>query len=150
MQEMQETWVGSLAQEDHLEKEMETHSSILAWKIPWTEEPGGLQSMELQRVGHDWVTEHEHKGFELTWLGLREVCGNSWANDTEDTIVVTTEGQALFKYSVQFTKEEGGWALGGRQIVAKPHVEFYHISRLIGRAREDCQNGGQLKCIKGT
>ena len=40
--------------------------------------------------------------------------------------------------------------VGGRQIVAKPHVEFYHISWLIGRAREDCQKGGQLKCIKGT
>ena len=43
-------------QEDPLEKEMATHSSVLAWKIPWTEEPGGLQSMESQRVGHDWAT----------------------------------------------------------------------------------------------
>ena len=58
MQEMQETQVQSLSQEDNLEKEMSTHSSILAWRIPWTEEPGELQSMELQRVGHDWVTEH--------------------------------------------------------------------------------------------
>ena len=53
---MQETWVQSLGQEDPLEKEMAIHSSTLAWKIPWTEEPGGLQSMGLQRVGHDWVT----------------------------------------------------------------------------------------------
>ena len=45
---MQETWVQFLGWEDALEKEMETHSSILAWKIPWTEEPGGLQSMGLQ------------------------------------------------------------------------------------------------------
>ena len=51
--EMQETWVPSLGQEDPLEKEMATHSSILAWKIPWTEKPGGLQSMGLQTVGHD-------------------------------------------------------------------------------------------------
>ena len=50
---MQETRVQSLGWEDLLEKEMATHSSILAWKIPWTEEPGGLQSMELQRVRHD-------------------------------------------------------------------------------------------------
>ena len=50
---MQETWVQSLAWEDHLEKEMAAHSSILAWKILWTEEPGGLQSMGLQGVGHD-------------------------------------------------------------------------------------------------
>ena len=50
---MQETWVQSLGWEDPLDNEMATHSSILAWKIPWTEEPGRLQSMELQRVGHD-------------------------------------------------------------------------------------------------
>ena len=51
-----ETQVGSLGQEDPLEKEMATHSSILAWKIPWTEEPSKLQSMGSQRVGHDWAT----------------------------------------------------------------------------------------------
>ena len=50
---MQETWVPSLGGEDPLEKEMATHSSILAWRIPWTEEPSGLQSMGSQRVGHD-------------------------------------------------------------------------------------------------
>ena len=50
---MWETRVQSLGQEDPLEKEMVTHSSILAWRIPWTEEPGGLQSVGLQRVGHD-------------------------------------------------------------------------------------------------
>ena len=50
---MQETQVQSLGWEDPLEKEMGTHSSILAWKIPWTEEPGRLQSTGLQRVGHD-------------------------------------------------------------------------------------------------
>ena len=49
---MRETWVRSLGQEDPLEKGMATYSSILAWKIPWTEKPGGLQSMGLQRVGH--------------------------------------------------------------------------------------------------
>ena len=49
----QETWVRSLGQEDPLEKETATHSSILAWKIPWMEERGGLQSMGLQRVRHD-------------------------------------------------------------------------------------------------
>ena len=50
---MRETWVQSLGQEDPLEKEMATHSSVLAWRIPWKEEPGGLQSMELQRVRHN-------------------------------------------------------------------------------------------------
>ena len=46
-------WVRSLGQEDPLEEGRATHSNILAWRIPWTEEPGGLQSMESQRVGHD-------------------------------------------------------------------------------------------------
>ena len=50
---MQETWVQSLGWEDPLEKEMATHSSILAWKIPWTEDPGRLQSMGSQRVRHN-------------------------------------------------------------------------------------------------
>jgi len=53
MQEMQETWGRSLGGEDPLEEGMAIYSGILAWKIPRTEEPGGLQSMELQRVGHD-------------------------------------------------------------------------------------------------
>ena len=53
---MQETWAGSLGQEDSLEKGMATHSSVLAWRIPWTEEPGGLQSMGSQRVGQDWAS----------------------------------------------------------------------------------------------
>jgi len=53
MPTMQETWVQSLGREDLLEKEIATHSRILAWKIPWTEEPGRLQSTGSQRVGHD-------------------------------------------------------------------------------------------------
>ena len=55
---MQETHIPSLGGEDPLEKEMSTHSSILAWEISWTEEPGGLQSMGLQKVSHDLMPEH--------------------------------------------------------------------------------------------
>ena len=50
---IQENWVRSLCREDPLEKEMATHSSVLAWRIPWTEEPGRLRSMGSQRIGHD-------------------------------------------------------------------------------------------------
>ena len=53
MQKTQETWVRSLGWEGPLEEGMATHFSILAWEIPWTEEPGGLQSIQLQRVGHN-------------------------------------------------------------------------------------------------
>ena len=55
---MQETQIQSLGWEDPLEKEMAIHTSILAWRIPWTEEPGGLQLLGLQKVGYDLVTEH--------------------------------------------------------------------------------------------
>ena len=55
MQETQKMWVWSLGGEDPLEDEMATHSSILAWKIPQTEEPGGLQSMGSQRAGYNWA-----------------------------------------------------------------------------------------------
>ena len=53
-QETPETWIQSLGREDPLDKEMATHSSILAWEIPWTEKPGELQFMGLQRVRHEW------------------------------------------------------------------------------------------------
>ena len=56
---MPETWVQSLGQEDPLEKEVTTHSNILAWEIPWTEEPGRLQSMGSQTVGHDLPTKQQ-------------------------------------------------------------------------------------------
>ena len=55
MKETQETPVWSLGQDDPLEEEMATHYSILAWKIPWREESGGLKSRGVQRVGHDWI-----------------------------------------------------------------------------------------------
>ena len=63
MQETQEIWVQSLGQEDPLEEEMATHSSILAWRIPWTEEPGRLQSMQ--------VTESDTIQQQSSWAGVR-------------------------------------------------------------------------------
>ena len=65
---VQETWVQSLGWEDPLEKEMATHSSILAWKISWTEEAGGLQSMGSQRVGDNWATNTQHTAFFMVQL----------------------------------------------------------------------------------
>ena len=59
MQETQETQVRSVGQENPLEKKMVAHSNILAWEIPWTEDPGGLQSMGSPRVGHDGVTKEQ-------------------------------------------------------------------------------------------
>ena len=75
---MQETWVWSVDWEDPLEKGMATHSSILAWKIPWTEESGGLHSLGLQRVGHDWVTNTH------TWRKKHRYSYFLWKIKTKD------------------------------------------------------------------
>ena len=75
-QEMQETWVQSLCREDPLEKEMENPSNTLAWKISWTEEPGGPQSNGSQRIRHNWVTKHN-------WIDLAHMHGWKIPNAVE-------------------------------------------------------------------
>ena len=84
---MLETWVQSLGREDTLEKEMATHSSTLAWKIPWMEAPGRLQSMGSQRVRHDWATslvhskEVQHVNCNKEYLvGSNNICNETWLN----------------------------------------------------------------------
>ena len=69
---MQETRVRSVGWEGPLEEGMATHSSILAWEIPWAEEPGGLQSMGSQKVWYDWVTKHS-----TVWLFLQLTAENN-------------------------------------------------------------------------
>ena len=84
---MSETWVWSLGWEESLEKGLATHSSILDWRIPWTEEPGGLQSMGSQRGKHDWATftlykDHSHQtGWKLLRVSVerRETWPTAWA-----------------------------------------------------------------------
>ena len=78
---MHETWIQSLGQKDPLEKGMATHSIIRAWRIPWTKEPGGLQSMWSQRVGQDWETKHTSSislkkthFFSFLWLSNIPLC----------------------------------------------------------------------------
>ena len=77
---MQETWVGSLGQEDPLEKGMATHSRILAWRSPWMEEPGGLQSMGWQRVRHNQVSNT---------LSLLSVCRHNVYYIQENWLLLT-------------------------------------------------------------
>ena len=96
---MWETQVWSLGQEDPLEKEMATHSSILAWRIPWTEEPGGLQSTGLQRVRHDWATSlsfmvyavSKRETFRLSSKTARFFC-TIWPFASLNEILYKTEG----------------------------------------------------------
>ena len=96
MQEVQETQVQSLGQEDPLEKEMAAHSSFLAWRIPWTEEPGGLQSTESQRVGMTESTEHRHMqlhcvfGYTTQLVGSQSPLGiKLWPQELKHWILTT-------------------------------------------------------------
>ena len=94
---MQKTWVRSLGHEDPLEEDTATHSSILAWRIPWTEKPGRLQSVGSQRVGHDWATythtsdtKRQPTLQEAKWLmtqgmGVRLIPQRHSSNSTDNT-----------------------------------------------------------------
>ena len=91
---MRETRVRSLGWEDPLEKEMVTHSSILAWKIPWTEKSGRLQSMGSQRVGHDWATSLH------IWNKCKfEIYIWNSSDSTEHTHVLPVQGPKLDSWS---------------------------------------------------
>ena len=103
--------VQSLAREDPLEEEMAAHSSISAWKIPWTEESGGLQSIGLQRVGHDWVT-----GFQSDWHLLCTIF-NLPRSTIVGSYVKNEEGLAthssVLAWRIPWTEEPGGlWSIG--------------------------------------
>ena len=93
---MWETQVQSLSQEDPLEKEMATHSRSLAWRIPWTEEPGGLQSLGLQRVGHELATSLHFTSllfilFIIAKASDKELCDFSSLLDLEHFAFFRTE-----------------------------------------------------------
>ena len=83
---MQETQFPFLSWEDRLEKEMATHSSILAWKIPWIEESGGLQSMGLQRTGHNLVTKQQQQQSSLCFPKEHSVSTGSVADWLQEAL----------------------------------------------------------------
>ena len=116
---MQETWVWSLGWEDTLEKEMAAHSSIVAWKIPWTEEPGRLQSMGLQRVGHDWSTS-----LSLSMMLIMIYGCDSWT--------ITAEHQRMMLLNCN--AEEDSWesfGLQGNQSILKEINLEYSLEGLM-------------------
>ena len=96
---MWETWVRSLGWEDSLEKGMATHSTILAWRIPWTEEPGGLQSVGSQRVGHDWATSLMSFSCN-TYIMEMMASSKSLLLDFKDALCVKLLPQCLMKFGL--------------------------------------------------
>ena len=132
---MWETQVRSLGPEDPLEKEMAIYSSTIAWKIPWTEEPGRLQSMGSQRVGHDWATS--------LWLGASLVAQRlkhlptmqeTWVRSLgwEDPLEkeVATHSSTL-AWKIPWTEEPAGYSLWGHKSqtwLSTAHA-FLHVKR---------------------
>ena len=102
---MQETWVRSLGREDPLEKEMATPSSILAWRIPWTEEPGRLQSTGLQRVRRDWATSPSPSPMLPQWSSLTSTC--KWCFHLQ-SLVVWSWGSSRYSHLLGERRFPGG------------------------------------------
>ena len=118
---VRETQVRSLGWKDPLEKEIATHSSTLAWKIPWTEEPGRLQSMGLQRVGHEWVTSLlyficiiSHTP-QLPWkprsstLCLREADSSAQGHTAKSGIQIRDAWSPNSRVDAPIVDDDGGW-----------------------------------------
>ena len=117
---------GSIPGEDPLEKEMATHSSILALKFPWTEEPGELQSMGSQRVRHDWMTEHSriHTGLPRWFSGKESTCQcrkmqetRVWYLGWEDPPKSQPIPVSILAWRIPWTEKPGGLQSMGLQRV---------------------------------
>ena len=119
---MQETQVRSLGWEDPQEEKMATHSSILSWKIPWVEEPSGLQSMGLQRIGHDWAEQSLPEGTSSTEVINSAPCSYPTLCSFV-TIVTSTETIFAYVFFYYFL-----WSFKGRLCV----IFAYNVSTLLG------------------
>ena len=117
---MQETQVRSLDWEDSLAKEMATHSGTLAWKIPWKEKPGRLQSMESERVGHDWATSLSFTKWFLIFVSpLIQVQSLCWEDPLEKEMATHSSTLA---WKIPWTEEPGRLQSTGSQRVGHDWV----------------------------
>ena len=134
---MQKTGVQSLGQEDILEKVMAIHSSTLAWRIPWTEKPGGLQQMGSQRVAHDWAT-HTHSwftGFPGGLVGKQSACyvgeqeiwvqSSGWEDPLEEGMATHSSNLA---WRISWTEGLGGLQSTGSQRVKHYWGNWVHMN----------------------
>ena len=137
---MQETWVRCLGRKDPLEKEMATHASVLAWRIPWTEEPDRLQSMGSQRVGHDWVTKQQPLP-SIMWQ-RRFQCG--WG---VDSILLTPKPHSLQGlWNMEASYITSLWASASPQV----HSANVHGTSTMSKALgTKCQQWGILTTKAG-
>ena len=132
-----ETWVQSLGQEDPLEKEMATHYSTLAWKTPWTEEPGRLQSTGSQRVRHNWATSLHFIliltkiNVQRTWINLFEVTRPLWLGLDIDSVMNCLSSLDLFEVK----------SLSHVQLFATPWTLAYQASTSMGFSRQEYWGG---------
>ena len=143
---MWETWVRPLGWEDPLGKEMATHSSILAWRIPWTEEPGRLRSMGLQRVGHYWATSlsllrSSLKGFPGGSAGKESACNAGDLGSVPGLERSPGEGK---HYPLQYSGLENSmdWTVHG---VARSQIwlSYFHVTSLHSSLKELIVEGAQ-------
>ena len=117
---MQDTWIQSLGWEDLLEKGMATHSNILSWRIPWTEELGGLQSMGLQRVGHNWAIKHSTACVSLVAQMVKNphIMQETWVLSLggEDALVKgMTIHSSILAWRFPWREKSGGvWSIGSQ------------------------------------
>ena len=131
---MRETWVRSLGREDSLEKEMATHSSTLAWKIPWTEELGAGHSLSMgsQRVRHDWATSHKDRTPE-----------NNFQNPTTNTVLVAQSCLTLCKpYGLKPARLLCLWDSLGKNSGVGGHALLQGSSQLRDWTQVSCIAGG--------
>ena len=141
---MQEAWVWSLGQEDLMKEEMSTHSSILAWEIPWTEEPGGLQSIGLQRVGYYWATNETTTQPTFT---LR----NAWEISPRILSIYRKHFDNFFLRHCDIDKYFGEknhtWVLTGR-VTSVPEKLAGNPEKVITQKQKTTPSFQNMKCYK--
>ena len=140
---MQKIWNPSLGQEDPLKEEMTTYSSTLAWKIPWTEELGGLQSTGSQRVGRDWAHTHVFMPTATIWMGETKLRKMNW----EEKMLPNMRRNHViffFPYSLALLKTTSIWGECFRVNQSKHH-HFLYKSQLHSTLKHwDARGGGEL------
>ena len=135
---MQETWVQSLGREDPLEKGMATYSSILAWRIPWTEELGGLQSMGWQRVGHDWASIT--KRVSCSWLDSLLWCSTISSAVLDPWAIAIPYTETESGHGVILRKITTFWFLfPQKSIMTFEFLSFYDSEMVISQPWESIQ-----------